>query len=550
MKDAFSQNKILVVGLDGATNNLIESLLAKNKLPFFQKLKQNGLFGELKAPLPINSASSWASFFTGKNPGKHNIYDYLSHKNTPNSPSLISRQSIKAKTIWNITESYPIKSIYFNVPILTEPQPLNGYMASGFITPKDKPYAYPDTFQDELSRQNYQPDCGPNGYSDLEQHFNKLIEGFENQATIFQNKIKSFSWNIAFASFNVLDRVQKLYWDDADKIEQIYSIIDQRLGEIFSTVGKDTYLFVFSTHGYSSVNRKFFVNEWLHENNFLKYNISTNKTMITDADELVFNHEKDDSSLITDILTKYGITKNNIRSILPESVNDVLKKAVPQPLKKLFHKEYLEIEWKKTRAYFISENIQGININLKGREFNGIVEPGFEYENLREQIISELYNLKDPYSFENVIDDAYKKEDIFHGKNLEDAPDIIIVSHKNRYVLDPNKRTAKLVIGSANDDSPVSAQRDRNGILFLNGPGVSQNSNNVDIHITDLMPTILALLGIDYVDNLDGKVISQISGAVVNEVNEQQDFIPAEDITSFIPEEFFNNKIKSGNIPV
>ena len=179
--------------------------------------------------------------------------------------------------------------------------------------------------------------------------------------------------------------------------------------------------------------------------------------------------------------------------------------------------------------------MQGININLKGREPYGTIEPGTEYEKLRERIISELYHLKDPYTFEHVIDEVFRKEDLFSGNYLDGAPDILIVPKNYQYYLDGDKRTSHLCIGSAKDDYPINANFDPNGIFFISGPTIKSGKNITDASIYDLIPTILYIMGLQENDNLDGKVLSQIfNGFYSNRQSTRSSFITARDILEIV----------------
>jgi len=536
--------KILIIGLDGATYQIIKPLIAKNKLLFFQKLIQQGAYANLTSTLPTNSAASWASFFTGKNPGKHNIYDFLSNKHLSSSPQLIHNKSIKARRLWDFTNHHSLKTILFNIPIIAEPEPINGIMVSGILTPRNKPYAYPLTVFEELQRQNYITDCGPPRITEPEIYSETLLKTFEKQISIFHQKIQSHPWDLAVFTSNVLDRAQKYFWEDTEKIESIYMTIDSYLQTLFESIDDETYFIVLSNYGFNSVNKKFFVNEWLYELGLQQRKITTQKPFINDIDDFIYNHSNNGQPFVSELLSKTGITKSNIRSVLPSTISESLKKIIPHSVKRLFHREYLQIQWKKTQAYFVSEHLQGIYINLKGREPYGIVEPGKEYEKLRDQIISELYHLKDPYTFEEVIEDAFRKEDVFSGNYLDDAPDIVIIPRKNKYYLDPYKRTSRLFIGSSNDEYPVYAQRERNGVFFINGPNIRLGMPISNVNIYDLLPTILGLFGIPYsAEDLDGKPISEIYSENVSEkLFSHPTFIPAQEITSFIMDEYFREK--------
>lgn len=540
------RKKLVIIGLDGATYQIIENLISKNKLTFFKNLIQKGIHGKIKSTIPVNGASSWASFFAGKNPGRHNIYDYLSYKNSPASPIIINKNSIKAPMLWDIANKHDLKTFFFNIPILAEPVPVNGVMVTGFLTPQEKCYAYPESVYEELEKLDHVFDCGVNGHLKPNVYFKMMLNIFKKQMEFFSRKIQTTDWDLVFATFNLLERIQRVFWDDDSKIEEAYSIIDSELHAISERLEKSCHLIVLSNYGYSSVNRKFFVNEWLWERKFLQRNISTQKTMITDVDEIIFNHKNGHVPFITEILTKSGFTKSNIRSILPTDISELLKTAVPKAIKKMFHREYLDINWKKTQAYFVSENLQGININTKGREPNGIVNPGDDYEKLIDKIISELYHLKDPFSLENVVDDVFRKEELFCGDCLDEAPDIILVPFQNKYALDPNKRNSRLSIGPTNDDNPIKAQRNREGTLFLSGPNIKQGVKIHGITIYDLLPTILSLLNIDYNDDFDGKILHKIfENAAGSNYYQSPNFIPEEDLFPFIPDNLFKKNAES-----
>jgi len=68
--------KVFVIGVDGAPLGLIQSWVNSGDLPTFKKLMDEGVSGELKSAIPPISPTSWASFMTGKNPGKHGILDF------------------------------------------------------------------------------------------------------------------------------------------------------------------------------------------------------------------------------------------------------------------------------------------------------------------------------------------------------------------------------------------------------------------------------------------------------------------------------------------
>src|SRR5512134_915321 len=69
--------KIVVIGLDGATFDLIHPWVKEGHLPTFRKIMEEGSWGELESTMPPLTGPAWSSFITGKNPGKHGIYDFM-----------------------------------------------------------------------------------------------------------------------------------------------------------------------------------------------------------------------------------------------------------------------------------------------------------------------------------------------------------------------------------------------------------------------------------------------------------------------------------------
>lgn len=535
--------RVLIVGLDGATFNFLQPLIQQNKLPFFQHLMREGCSGVLDSDLPVNSAANWASLFSGKNPGKHNIYDYLNYGNGSYQPQLIQHDDFKADFIWDIANDNNLRVIVLNAPIAAAPEPLNGIMVSGLLTPPHQRYAYPDAIAEELESQDYPVDCGGARRLEPEAYFDELLKTLARQTETYHRLLSTHPWDLAVVTLNILGKAQHEFWHDPEKIETLYIKIGAILQNLYNLVDDETYFLVLSHHGFKSVTRKFFVNEWLWELGLLKKKITINPARITDVHDVIYNHVQDPQT-ITRFLARAGITKDRIRSVLPDILTEYFKRFIPWGIKKYFPYEYLDIDWDRTQAYFVSTNVQGININLKGREPQGTVSPGQEYERLRDKIIGELYRLKDPYTLEDVVDEIYRREDIFKGDYVQAAPDIIFVPHNYNYYLDSNKRTCRLFIGSANDDYPVYAYHEPRGVFFITGPDIKKGKQINGIDIYNVAPTVLHLLGLSIPGDFDGRVVSAIFEGMNGYVYHQRR-LSIEDKSPFFPVEIdnFNRRI-------
>jgi predicted AlkP superfamily phosphohydrolase/phosphomutase len=164
------------------------------------------------------------------------------------------------------------------------------------------------------------------------------------------------------------------------------------------------------------------------------------------------------------------------------------------------------VDWSRTKAYSFGY-IGQIYVNLRGREPEGIVEPGEERRQLVAEIKRQLYELRDPDTGEKVVDAAYASEELYAGPYLDRAPDINVVMRDLSYITHIGRELA-----STRTFGPVSTQESAThrleGLVILNGAGVRQGGVLVGTSITDLAPTILHLTGLPVPDDMDGRVLT------------------------------------------
>ncbi len=151
--------KLIFLGLDGFDPDLAEKFMAEGKLPNLARLKAKGGYRRLRTTSPPLSPVAWATFATGVNPGKHNIFDFLNRDLRSYAPKLssavvrpsnravrIGRWSIplgrptvefhrKSEPFWKILGRHAIKSTVLRVPITFPPESFNGRLLSAMATP-------------------------------------------------------------------------------------------------------------------------------------------------------------------------------------------------------------------------------------------------------------------------------------------------------------------------------------------------------------------------------------------------------------------------------
>ena len=114
-----SENKLLIIGLDGATFDLIIPWVKEGKLKTFKKLMDGGIWGELESTKPPLTCPAWPSFMTGKSSSKHGVVDFIVEGD--NGEKVISRSDIDGEPFWDVAGRQGLRSIIVNVPVTYPP---------------------------------------------------------------------------------------------------------------------------------------------------------------------------------------------------------------------------------------------------------------------------------------------------------------------------------------------------------------------------------------------------------------------------------------------
>ncbi|HNB52800.1 MAG TPA: alkaline phosphatase family protein, partial [Anaerolineales bacterium] len=141
---------ILLLGLDGATFDLLNPWFAQGALPHLARLKNQGSAGILQSTLPPVTAPAWASFLTGKHPHHHGVLDYFAGR--AGEYRMISGNDIRGQTVWDILSAYGKTVGVLNVPMTYPPRAVNGFLIPGLPTP-DSGQTHPAGFLTPYERE-------------------------------------------------------------------------------------------------------------------------------------------------------------------------------------------------------------------------------------------------------------------------------------------------------------------------------------------------------------------------------------------------------------
>jgi predicted AlkP superfamily phosphohydrolase/phosphomutase len=267
-----------------------------------------------------------------------------------------------------------------------------------------------------------------------------------------------------------------------------FAQVDHCLAQLLAAAGEDALQIVMSDHGMGSAHHFVVLNNWLLDTGFLR---------LRQGPWTAFKRS----------LFRAGVTLRNVHQAA-----NWLGLAKHAEYKGLYSTDWLlklaflsfnDVDWSQSVAYSFGRHYGPVYINLKGREPCGIVAPGVEYDRVREQVIDAALAFKHPRTGRQMVGRVLKREEIYHGPYLEQAPDLILIP------ADPRDIFFGLAdFGSNRVVDTVyrySGMHRDHGSLLMMGPPVTAGAEVEGATIYDLAPTVLHLMGVPIPDDMDGR---------------------------------------------
>jgi predicted AlkP superfamily phosphohydrolase/phosphomutase len=507
------KNKALIIGLDSADPGLIETWI--DQLPNFKKLFVEGCHGKLSSTIPPVTCPAWISFATGKNPGTLGAYDWQDFQ-PPHEPGLPNWKVPGHLKIWQMLGNAEYKVGVVNVPLTYPPEAVNGFMIGGFpVPPGAKDYAYPPQLVKQINSivSGYDPDPKQIVNPDYlrrgaQQFLEEVDKATENVFSLAKHLIKTSEWHFFMVTFMCLDHVQHYFWRYLDKkhpdykskeaeefsgaIFSFYKKIDNILGSLVSLTDENTYVLVMSDHGSGPQYGSLAINAWLMQKDLLtiKFESPLRNKLVSLLD---FTFERSlNSALITKTLRKFGLFTWG-RKLAHRTFGHVNPDNPLWTIRHLFK----VIDWSQTKAIGLSNG--KIYLNKE------ILSTKKQYERVREEVMSSLYELKDPLTGKKAVSQLFTKEQLYGKDYAGNPPDIIYFLSDLKY----NQITS--VNSSSLWQIPArrSGEHRFDGLFIAKGPGV-KSGEKIDARIIDLAPTTLHLFGLPIPKDMDGRVLSEI----------------------------------------
>jgi predicted AlkP superfamily phosphohydrolase/phosphomutase len=507
------KSKVLVIGLDGVPLSLIRAWAEEGKLPTFRRLMERGVVGELKSTVPPTSGPSWSTFMTGKNPGKTGIYDFLYRREGTYLFPPVNASRRDGVSIWKLMSDQGRTVGVVNVPMSYPVEEVNGYMISGWMTPyAAQDFSYPPDLWRELRDEiGYYTIYPTETFSESrrDSFFQACDELLDLRSKTVSYLMEKHPTDFLMVVLFDTDRVLHQLWhyldpghpwraggDGTDKsgpVVRYFQRIDGKVGEILDRADENTLVIVLSDHGMGPAHNFIVLNNWLLDVGLLQL-------------------KRDVPRILKRWLFDAGFTLRNVHRVADRL--GLAKHAEYKGLysmdrlMKMIFLSFLDVDWSRSKAYSFGRHLGSLYLNVKGREPEGIVEPGQEYENVRQEIMSLAERFAHPRTGERLIGEIVKKEDVYNGPYLDRAPDLILRPRDERNIF-----FGLADFGSNTTVDTVyrySGMHRDYGLLMMSGKGVKRGSAIEGAGIQDLAPTILYAMGSPIPADMDGKVLDEV----------------------------------------
>ncbi len=257
----------------------------------------------------------------------------------------------------------------------------------------------------------------------------------------------------------------------AEKVRDVYRLLDDGLGRILSRSSEDDLVLFVSDHGFRSCTRAVHMDRLLEHLGIFRS--AASKALFG---PMQWGRVRALARKVYDLLGLHG------RVSLPQSAN-----------------------WRKTVAYTsVRSTGEGVSINLAGREPDGIVDPA-DYERVRDEVMDALTSFVDPATGRGPVARAMRREEVFTGRYAETAPDVVLEPAEG-YSLTHAKTRVE-------DADWLSGDHRMDGVIAAAGPDVRANAFAEPALLVDVAPTVLAALGVSASTKHDGQALSSVVGA-------------------------------------
>jgi len=501
------RKKIVFLGIDAADKDLILGWAEAGILPTFRSMLDCGLSGVTSNPPGLFVGAVWPSFWTGMQPGNHGWYCYRQLRpGTYDIYRIPAGNFIKKEPFWNsvsragrkvaiidLPHAYPAEINGIQLVEWGTHDPVYGFMSWPASLARDVEY--------QFGRHPAPPKCnGRRSPADFIAFRDQLVAGVKKKAELTGYLLKQQDWDLFAAVFSEAHCVGHQCWHFHDRgyplhdeqtaevvgdpVKDVYRAIDSAIGRLVAQAGKDTTIIIFCSHGMGPH----------YDGTFLLDSILRALENPNVAKRVGgFDAFK----------RKCGNWKNRIKAITDRA--EMQRPPSGEKPVRVSH----DYDFANRKCFPVPNNTVsgGIRVNLVGREPQGKIRPGTEYEAFCTALAKDLLQLINEDTGEPVVREVFRTADRYAGDHLDYLPDLIVEWNRSKpisSICSPKfGRIRKEYRGGRTGDHKPD------GMFIVRGPSVQPGRLERNVSVTDLAPTIASMVDVR-LPGVDGRPIAEL----------------------------------------
>jgi predicted AlkP superfamily phosphohydrolase/phosphomutase len=462
--------KALIIGIDGGSLDIIDRLVAAGGLPNLSSLIGRGVSARTACTWPAHTAPGWSSFVTASSPGGHGIYQFFDTQDRGYGAAIRQSGDLGRTSIWDWLARQGWTLGLVNIPMSHPPRDLPGYQITWPLA-RTLRYCRPPGILGELTRQgaHFQPDLATMFTGDLH-YIDMAAENVRARLRSVIHLMGTRPADAVMVVFTEVDRVCHHYWHfwDPDHsrhdapaepgwetaVSRIYAVVDDAIGELVAQVDEDTTLMVVSDHGLG-IGRH----------------------------EVALNALLEQAGLLVTVPGGDGAAGHGMAS--------------------WFTGAGRQVDFSRTLAYSPVPGSYGVNLNLAGRQRDGIVH---DASAITAEVISLMEGVQLPGGEGPAFRAVVPREAAYPGACMASAPDLLLIPWDES------------VLATSGVGGPVWSASVQTGLHRYAGlwievsPRIRPGRVEQAVPLVDLAPTLLTDIGANWPSNVHGKPVMQAFG--------------------------------------
>lgn len=488
------RGKTVLVGVDGASFGVLDPLMRKGRMSGLAAMMKAGVHGPLRSMVPMLSPSLWTTIVSGRNPGRHGIYDFLREDFASGTVRFNSAADRRTPTLWNHAGDAGLTVCVVGMLMTYPPETVNGILVSailGDLSELLRPpaggapsFTYPPELAGEL-RQQIQPlewsGRKLKGRDRLTAQIADMDRSVAQRIELYRRVQSKGASDLDVIYFPETDMLMHFAWraieqgsEQAEGVFAVFERVDAFLREIQSQPGVN--VVVVSDHGFRALRKVVSINNLLSQAGLLVYR---------------------KPSLVDRLARK------------AEKTLRLMRRHDATPLAGMEVGSMLEgIRWDRTLAYGFGTTGGTVFLNLRSRSPRGIVEAGAAGDVMR-RVSDAMMAFRDPETGEPVFSAVRRKEELFSGPELACAPDLCGVfkeGYGSKQVKD-DWFASEVVVSPARGWHGDHAEE---GVFVAAGPAFAAGTVPAGATVLDVAPTVLAAAGVPVPADMDGRVLAEV----------------------------------------